>query len=49
MWHFDEFLEFLRAAPPDAAVMDRLLAHIQELHGSDQLADDFSIVEVDFR
>ncbi|MCY2992993.1 MAG: PP2C family protein-serine/threonine phosphatase, partial [Planctomycetota bacterium] len=48
MWPFDEFVKFLCTAPPDGPVMDRLLRHVQELHGSDQLGDDFSIVEIDW-
>lgn len=48
MWEFDDFLELIRTLPPDETLMDRLLAHVQTLHGSDQLADDFSIVEVEF-
>ena len=48
MWQFDDFLELLRTLPPDQPLMDRLLQHAQTLHGSDQLTDDFSIVEVEF-
>ena len=48
MWQFDDFLKFLRSLPPDEPLMDRLLQHAQTLHGSDQLTDDFSIVEVEF-
>ena len=48
MWPFDEFVKFLCTAPPDGPVMDRLLSHVQDLHGSDQLGDDFSIVEIDW-
>ncbi len=48
MWKFDQFVEFLRSLPPDAPLMDRLLQHTQALHGSDQLTDDFSIVQFEF-
>jgi phosphoserine phosphatase RsbU/P len=48
MWTFDQFVAFLRSLPPDAPLMDRLLQHIQALHGSDQLTDDFSIVQFAF-
>ena len=48
MWQFDEFEEFLCSAPTDAPVMDQLLGHIQELQGSEQLDDDFSMMEIDF-
>jgi len=48
MWQFDDFLKLIRSLPPDEPLMDRLLQHAQTLHGSDQLTDDFSIVEVEF-
>jgi sigma-B regulation protein RsbU (phosphoserine phosphatase) len=48
MWKFEAFLDFLRGVPPEDSVLDRLLEHTQALHGSDQLGDDFSIVEVAF-
>lgn len=48
IWKFDEFLKLIRSLPPDEPLMDRLLQHAQTLHGSDQLGDDFSIVEVNF-
>ena len=48
MWKFDQFVDFLRSLPPGAPLMDRLLQHVQALHGSDQLTDDFSIVQVEF-
>ena len=31
-----------------AALMDELLAHVRTLHGSRELADDFSILEACF-
>ena len=34
--------------PPNEPVMDRLLSHVQGLHGSNQLEDDFSIAEAIF-
>jgi sigma-B regulation protein RsbU (phosphoserine phosphatase) len=48
MWDFEEFVEFLGRLPPDAPVVDALLAHVRGLHGSDALADDFSLLEVRF-
>jgi phosphoserine phosphatase RsbU/P len=48
MWKFDEFLELIRSTPPGEPLMDRLLQHVQAIHGSEQLADDFSIVQVEF-
>jgi phosphoserine phosphatase RsbU/P len=48
MWKFEDFLEYLPTIPPDAPLMDHLLQHAQTLHGSDQLTDDFSIVQAEF-
>jgi phosphoserine phosphatase RsbU/P len=48
MWHFEEFVKYFTALPPDDAPMERLLAHVRALHGDETLADDFSIVEVRF-
>jgi sigma-B regulation protein RsbU (phosphoserine phosphatase) len=48
MWEFDEFVEYLCTAPPDAPVMDQLLNHIRELQGAEQLDDDFSMLEIDW-
>ncbi|MFZ5831613.1 MAG: SpoIIE family protein phosphatase [Planctomycetota bacterium] len=45
-WDFDEFLQFVADVPSEPGAMDRLLAHARRLHGSETLADDFSIVEV---
>lgn len=47
-WPFEEFVEFLSTQADDGqgAVMDRLFEHARKLRGSDQLADDFSIIEV---
>ena len=47
-WDFDEFLQFLAAVPPEDNPMNRLLAHTRQLHGSDTLADDFSILRLIF-
>jgi phosphoserine phosphatase RsbU/P len=48
MWKFDEFVGFVCDSPPNEPIMDRLLSHVQELHGSNQLEDDFSIAEASF-
>ncbi|HEV3261463.1 MAG TPA: SpoIIE family protein phosphatase [Gemmataceae bacterium] len=49
MWKLDEFVEFLCGLPRDGEpAMDRLLAHVRQLHGSEVLSDDFSILEVRF-
>lgn len=49
IWTFDEFVEFMSVpAQSSESLLDRLLAHVRRLHGSDLLDDDFSIVEVRF-
>ena len=48
MWTFDAFVDLVKGDPQSGSIMDRLLGHVQELHGSNQLDDDFSIVEIDF-
>jgi phosphoserine phosphatase RsbU/P len=48
MWKFEEFLDFISSGEARESLADRLLAHVQELHGSNQLSDDFSMVEVAF-
>ena len=48
VWQFDEFVDYLCAAPLDAPVMDQLLVHIRDLQGSEQLDDDFSMMEIDW-
>ncbi len=47
-WTFEEFLQFMAAVPKGINSMDHLLAHARQLHGSDILADDFSILELIF-
>jgi sigma-B regulation protein RsbU (phosphoserine phosphatase) len=47
-WKFDEFLQFLATVPADGGTMDHLLSHARQLHGSDVLADDFSMLELVF-
>jgi len=49
MWTIDEFIDYFAALPPsEESPIDRLLAHARRLHGSEVLADDFSMVEVEF-
>jgi sigma-B regulation protein RsbU (phosphoserine phosphatase) len=50
MWELDEFVEFMSVPPPDGtgSNLDRLWSHVRLLRGSDNLEDDFSILEVDF-
>jgi sigma-B regulation protein RsbU (phosphoserine phosphatase) len=47
-WTFDEFLQFMSAVPQGVNSMDHLLAHARQLHASDVLADDFSMLELIF-
>jgi hypothetical protein len=49
MWTIDEFIDYFASLPPaEESPIDRLLAHARQLHGSDVLADDFSMVEIEF-
>jgi sigma-B regulation protein RsbU (phosphoserine phosphatase) len=49
MWRFEEFVEYLtKLRPEDGKAMDQLYGHIKQLHASDVLADDFSVLEVCF-
>ena len=51
MWPFSEFLAFMSQGPHDGtetSKMDRLIAHDRELMGTDEFADDFSLVELIF-
>jgi sigma-B regulation protein RsbU (phosphoserine phosphatase) len=47
-WKFEEFLHFMATVPAEVNSMDHLLAHARQLHGSDTLADDFSMLELVF-
>ena len=49
MWEFDQFVNYLCTAPPDAPMMEQLLDHVRELQGAWQLDDDFSMLEIDWR
>jgi sigma-B regulation protein RsbU (phosphoserine phosphatase) len=48
MWTFDEFVTYFAALPAEEGPLDRLLAHVRQMHGSDTLADDFSMVSIAF-
>lgn len=49
MWQFDEFAQYMESQPrAGAGLPDRLLEHVRKMHGSETLADDFSMVEVTF-
>ena len=49
MWEFDQFVNYLCTAPPDAPMIEQLLDHVRELQGARQLDDDFSMLEIDWR
>jgi sigma-B regulation protein RsbU (phosphoserine phosphatase) len=46
MWTVAEFADFVTALPREAPWADLVLEHVRRLHGSDGLADDFSLVEL---
>jgi sigma-B regulation protein RsbU (phosphoserine phosphatase) len=48
MWKIQEFVEFVSGLPRQEPVSERLLNHVRGLHGSDVLADDFSVLEAWF-
>ena len=49
MWPFSEFINFMgRPAQDGNQGMDALVRHVRELSGTDEFADDFSIVEFQF-
>ena len=49
MWKHQEFVSFLSTLPRDGAPLgERLLEHVRQMHGSDLLADDYSVLEVRF-
>ena len=48
-WKHQEFVAFLSTLPRDGfSLGERLLEHVRQKHGSDLLADDFSVLEVRF-
>lgn len=48
-WTFAEFIQFMNvSAPTETSKMDHLLHHVRKLSGTDQLSDDFSILELCF-
>jgi predicted ATPase len=50
VWDMDACIEYLaKRSTCGGALMDELLAHVRTLHGSHELADDFSILEAYFR
>ena len=50
VWDMEACIEYLaKRCTRGGALMDELLAHVRALHGSHELADDFSILEACFR
>jgi sigma-B regulation protein RsbU (phosphoserine phosphatase) len=47
MWSASDFATYASTlSPGNGSVLDRVLNHVKEMHGSDVLADDFSILEL---
>ena len=49
-WPFGDFVEYMGKVTrtPEDPGMDRLIRYAREMKGSDEFADDFSIVELSF-
>jgi sigma-B regulation protein RsbU (phosphoserine phosphatase) len=47
MWTMAEFVDFVSGLPREAPWANLILAHVRQLHGSDLLADDFSVLELE--
>ena len=48
MWPFNDFVTYVESAARSTDAMDRLMSHVRQLSGTDEFADDFSIVQVQF-
>jgi sigma-B regulation protein RsbU (phosphoserine phosphatase) len=48
MWQVQEFIDFVAGLPGTEGHLDHLLSHVRQLHGSEMLADDFSILNIQF-
>jgi sigma-B regulation protein RsbU (phosphoserine phosphatase) len=46
MWKHQDFVDHVGGLPRESSVGDQMLADVRQLHGSDVLADDFSLVEI---
>jgi sigma-B regulation protein RsbU (phosphoserine phosphatase) len=47
MWSASDFAQYASTlSPNDGPVLDRVLNHVRSMHGSEMLADDFSILEM---
>jgi hypothetical protein len=48
MWDFKEFVAYVNGLPRGEGLIDTLRAHVEQQRGQPNLADDFSMVVVDF-
>ena len=48
VWALEDLVKFMCGIPDGIPVMDALRSHVQALQGSAQMADDFSIMEIDW-
>ena len=48
MWPAEDFQTFVAGLPADGGIAGPLLEHVRRLHGSDVLADDFSMLDIRF-
>jgi sigma-B regulation protein RsbU (phosphoserine phosphatase) len=49
MWKFEEFVTYVCDLPREGeSAIPQLLGHVRRLHGSETLADDFSMLEIRF-
>ena len=48
MWEFKEFMVYVNTLPRGEGLIDTLRKHVVALHGQPNLADDFSMIVVDF-
>ena len=49
MWQHAEFVDYLAPLAGEDDLTERLYGHVRRLHGTDTLADDFSILDVRWR
>jgi sigma-B regulation protein RsbU (phosphoserine phosphatase) len=48
VWSLDAFFEYLSGICHSAEPLQALLDNVRQLHGGEQLEDDFSVIEVNF-
>ncbi len=49
MWQHAEFVDYLAPLAGEDDLTERLYGHVRQLHGTDTLADDFSVLDVRWR